>query len=129
MPALAVAALAAWGLGHLQRPLWPALVLALPVAAWAWWMSAPSPVLLNWDGQQWSANGRVGRLDLMIDLGPWMLLRLRPAERPRRSVWIPVAAGEAGASRHALRAAVYCQAPEPTPGARSDERGNAAKPD
>ena len=129
MPALAAAALVAWALGHLQRPAWPALLVALPVAALAWRQARPEAVTLAWDGQHWRANGCPGSLDLMIDLGPWMLLRLRPDEPARRAIWIPVSAADAGAARHALRAAVYSGPSHSTPDARSAEPGNAAKAD
>ena len=127
MPALAAAALVALALGHLQRPAWPALLVALPVAALAWRQARPEAVTLAWDGQHWRADGCPGRVDLMIDLGPWMLLRLQPDEPARRAIWIPVSAADAGASRHALRAAVYSRRSKPTPSAQSAEHGNAAK--
>ena len=129
MPALAAAALVAWALGHLQRPAWPALLVALPVAAVAWRQARPEAVTLAWDGQHWRADGCPGSLDLMLDLGPWMLLRLRPDEPAQRVFWIPVSAADAGAARHALRAAVHSRTSKPTPGARSAEPGNTAKAD
>ena len=129
MQALAAAALVAWALGHLQRPAWPALLVALPVAALAWRQARPESVTLAWDGQHWTADGCPGKVDLMIDLGPWVLLRLQPDEPARRAIWIPVSAADAGAARHALRAAVYSRSSKPTPRARSAKHGNAAKAD
>ena len=129
MPALAAAAVAAWMLGHLQRPAWPALLVVLPVAALAWRLARQEPVTLAWDGQLWCADGRPGRLDLMIDLGPWMLLRLRPDEPARRTTWIPVSVADAGASWHALRAAVYSRASKFMPSPVTAERGTVAKGD
>jgi len=133
VPALAATAFAAWVLAYLQLAVWPALSLALPVGGLAWWLGRPLPLRLAWDGRQWSADGRAGQLDLMIDLGPWMLLRLRPADAPRRCLWLPLGVADVeadtGASLHALRAALYCRPPESTRRARLAEHGNAAKPD
>ena len=129
LPGLAAAALVAWALGHLQRPAWPALLVAVPVAVWAWRRARPQAVTLAWDGQRWSADGSPGHLDLMIDLGPWMLLRLRPDKPARRSVWLPVSPVDAGAAWHALRAAVYSLAATSNPGAGAAEHGSTAKAD
>ena len=129
LPALAATALGAWALEHLQWAVWPALGLAPAVAALAWGWARPQPLHLAWDGQQWHADGRAGQLDLMMDLGPWMLLRLLPHDAPRRSLWIALDASDAGVNHHALRAAVYCRPPEPTRRAQVAQAGNAAKPD
>ena len=129
MPALAVAALVAWMLGHFQRPAWPALLVVLPAAALAWRLARTESVTLAWDGQRWSADGRPGGLELMIDLGPWMLLRLQPDEPARRAIWIPVSVADAGAAWHALRAAVYSRAAKSTAAVRPAEHGRAAKAD
>jgi len=133
LPALSAAALLAWALGHLQEPVWPAWGLIPLVGGLAWWSfrrQTPQPLTLNWDGQCWTADGQEGRLDVMIDLGPWLLLRLRPLDPEGQLLWIPVARAEAAAAWHALRAAVYCPAPEPTPRARMAPSGpQAARPD
>ena len=129
MPALAAAALLAWALGHLQHPSWPAWLVVLPVAALAWWWARPEAVTLAWDGQQWRAGDGPGSLDLMIDLGPWMLLRLQSGKSARHAIWIPVSAADAGASWHALRSAVYSRAPKSTAGAQPAEPGSTAKAD
>ena len=126
LPAVATAALLAWGAAHLQLPSGPAClvvtVIALLVALLAWRRARPHALLLAWDGQRWTADGCAGDLDLMIDLGPWMLLRLRPADTPRRAVWIPVSMSTTGMARHALRAAVYCRAARPAGDALFAER-------
>jgi hypothetical protein len=64
--------------------------------------------LVAWDGQAWQVDGLGGRLAVMIDLGPWLLLRLQPptAGRP---VWVAVAAVAPTGAWHALRAALYCR--------------------
>ena len=129
LPGLAAAALVAWALGHLQRPAWPALFVAVPVAVLAWRRARPQAVTLAWDGQRWHADGCPGSLQLMIDLGPWMLLRLRPDDPARPAVWIPVSAADAGAARHALCAAVHSGGSKPAPGAGVAEHGSTAKAD
>ena len=133
LPALATAALLAWAAAQLQLPsasAWPAMALiASLVALVAWRRARPQALLLAWDGQRWTADGCAGDLDLMMDLGPWMLLRLRPDDRTRRAVWIPVSATDAGAARHALRAALYSRAAKPVGDASPAAPGSAAKAD
>jgi hypothetical protein len=126
LPALAATALAAWVLGHAGWPLAPAALIGLLVGAVAWRRTAPVPVALSWDGRCWRADGVEGRLDLKMDLGPWLLLRLRPQGRAR---WVAVSAAEAGAAMHALRAAVYCRAPETTPGVSPAVMAGPSQPD
>jgi hypothetical protein len=114
LPALAASAFAAW---LLQRAGSPSLVGALAAAAvcggWAWRRSAATAVALAWDGQRWLANGTAGRLAVMIDIGPALLLRLQ-REGGGGPMWVPVTAREAGTAWHALRAAVYSRPPETT---------------
>lgn len=108
LPALTVIVFGIW---LQQRFEWP-LVFVLPVVAAAfvsgalvWRRAARTPPLrLAWDGQRWIADEQPGALQLMIDLGPWMLLR-----HDRR--WIAVARADAGASWHALRVAVLAARP------------------
>jgi hypothetical protein len=69
---------------------------------------------LRWDGQTWSADETRGRLQLMLDLGPALLLRFQ-AESGAPSRWVAVTAFEAAGAWHALRAAVYSRPPEATP--------------
>ena len=128
LAAWAATALAAWVLGHLQQPFWPALTLVPLAAAWAWRAGRQPPVALVWDGQSWSADGQTGVLEVMIDLGAWLLLRLRSAEAGRRTRWIPVSRADAGPAFHALRAAVYCRAYEPSSGVRPASEGSRAAP-
>ncbi len=118
-PALAAAAVAAW----LLTPRWleprhaamAALLAAVIAAVLAWRPSRLAPVVLSWNGQQWAADAQVGQLHVMIDLGAWLLLRLRPAQGA--ALWIPVTAADAGPALHALRAAVHARQPlaEPAP--------------
>jgi hypothetical protein len=85
------------------------------------------PVLLRCDGRVWSATrapggsavASAGQLDVVIDLGVWMLLRLRPGSGPGtgRTTWIPAQRRGHEAHWHALRCAVY--SPRPTVGGPS----------
>ena len=119
LPALAAAALAAWALGHAELPVaWALGVLPL-AAAGAWPLTARTAVDLRWDGQCWTADGVPGALDVMIDAGAGLLLRLRP-EAPASPLWIAVTAGEAAGAMHALRAAAYAR---PRGGAADAVRG------
>ena len=133
LPALATAALLAWAAAHLQWPrasAWPALALTTSlVALLAWRRARPQALLLAWDGQRWTADGCAGDVDLMMDLGPWMLLRLRPDDPRRRAVWIPVSATDAGSARHALRAALYSRTAKPASDALPAAPGTAEKAD
>ena len=136
LPALATAALLAWAAAHLQlssASVWAAVVLITSlvalVARVAWRRARPQGLLLAWDGQRWSADGCAGDLELMMDLGPWMLLRLRPDDPRRRAVWIPVSATDAGSARHALRAALYSRTAKPASDALPAAPGTAEKAD
>jgi len=119
MPGLAAAVAAGWAVLTLDAH---AAAIAAVVAAaagtltvtLAWWRRAPVVVQLRWDGACWTVDDTVGALDVMIDLGAWMLLRLRPAG-PGRPRWVAVAAAEAGPQWPALRAAAYAGDAAPTP--------------
>jgi hypothetical protein len=126
--ALAVTALSAWVLGHLQMASWPALAMGPPAAVAAWMACRCPSVALVWDGQVWSADSQIGTLDVMLDLGGWLLLRLRPDDATRPVQWTPVSRADAGPAFHALRAAVYCRAHQPTPGVRAAREGSLVAP-
>jgi hypothetical protein len=120
LPAASAGVLAYWLLQRAEHEGWPAIVVAVGVALAAWWRARPRAVALVWDGQRWTADGAAGALQVMIDIGPVLLLRLLPERGAAR--WIAVTATEAGPAWHGLRAAVYSR---PTPGtarARSPER-------
>jgi D-arabinose 1-dehydrogenase-like Zn-dependent alcohol dehydrogenase len=124
LPALAVAAFAAWGV--LQAGgvgLWAAAAALLSAAAVVAVM-ALSPVkpaaALQWDGQRWVADGEAATLQVMIDAGAGLLLRLHRGDGRVR--WIAVAASEAGPAWHALRAAVYSRPPRTGLNVLSPER-------
>jgi hypothetical protein len=74
-------------------------------------------VPLAWDGSTWQlrppgAEARPGQVALMLDLGPWMLVRFSPAGAGQRSaVWLPLSHRDAAAVWPALRMALH--APQP----------------
>lgn len=66
---------------------------------------------LRWDGQDWvlAAGGRPdlrGDAALMLDLGPWMLVRFAPAGT-RPSTWLALTLGDDAARWAALRGALW----------------------
>lgn len=92
-------------------------LLALGAAA-----ARVAPVSLRWDGQLWhlgppgSAGHEPdsGRLQVVIDLGPWLLLRFEPAESGWRTParWLPAQRLGLETRWHALRCAVYSPLPK-----------------
>ena len=95
-----------------------AWVAAMAVAAF--WLAskhaASSERTLCWDGQDWVLAGDgLGRPDqrgdaaLMLDLGPWMLVRFLPyaAIGAGSSVWLPLSVGLDVARWAALRGALW----------------------
>ena len=120
LPALAAGVAAAWVLRHVEASVAPAAMVAAAVLLLAWRLSRPRERLLQWDGQRWTVDGVPGRLQLMVDLGRFLLLRLHPEQG--RGPWLAVTAAEAGAAWHALRAAVYSRPPETPAGATRPER-------
>jgi hypothetical protein len=97
-------------------------VAAMAVAA-CWLASkraAASERTLRWDGEDWVLAGRAGRPDqrgdaaLMLDLGPWMLVRFAaqsgsgpvPGPDPFRT-WLPLTVGADLARWAALRGALW----------------------
>jgi hypothetical protein len=112
LPALAAGSVGLWWLEQVQAPGWLAwsspLLAALSAALLAGWRGREQPVELAWDGQRWSADGRTGRLDVMIDLQDWLLLRLR-SEAPAATRWIALSARDCGAAWPALRVALYAR--------------------
>ena len=115
LPALAAAALLAWAFGQVGKPeagAWMALGLVGFGLVRARRQPLASDTLLAWDGHRWSVDGTAGSLAVMLDLGPWLLLRVRfPKGHTTR--WVAVSAHEAGAAWHLLRVAVFAQPPQP----------------
>jgi hypothetical protein len=111
---LAAAVFGVWALQWLQQPPGWAAVLALAIAALSWRLAATRPLDLVWDGQRWMSDGVPGRLDVMLDVGSALLLRLRP-DSGRQPRWLAVTAAEAGPAWHGLRVAAYHHAAELPP--------------
>jgi hypothetical protein len=125
LPACAAAALAAWLAAHADAG-GTGTVAAAAVAAGAVllrqgrrWRASPC-ASLQWDGQRWTVDGTPGTLQLTLDLGLVLVLRLHAEGGGTR--WLAVGAGEAGAAWHALRCAVYSRPPRATPRVLSPER-------
>lgn len=96
---------------------WVALMVGLPAAWVVWRRAARAVVTLDWQGGAWRladcgdlAQCEPGRVEPMIDLGRWMLLRFRASETGWVR-WFVADAEQAGSNWHALRAALY----RPTP--------------
>ena len=119
----AAAALVAW---CLQRPeASPATALAGGIALVCLGIALQAvrqvrPIRLQWDGQRWSAAPPGGtpaavELSVAIDVGAWLLLRLRAAadgpRRTRHASWLPVQRRGHEVHWHALRCAVYSPRP------------------
>ncbi len=105
LPALASGVFIFWGLSWLEAGsmavrVLAALAVALVIAALAWQRCSVPAQVLDWDGQRWALDGQPGVLQLMIDLGPALLLR------HGGSRWLVATHREAGAAWHGLRAAV-----------------------
>jgi len=128
LPALAAATFVAWIAGHaglgLPGQALAALATALPVAALAWRRAAPRPCPLAWDGEQWRLGtaGDAGSVDVMIDLGGWLLLRHTSHGVGAAPVWLAVSGSAAGAALHGLRLALQARTPAAHAGIDSPER-------
>jgi hypothetical protein len=70
------------------------------------WAAGPL-VSLVWDGQAWTVGEERGRVDVMLDLGGWLLLRHCAGGSARSVRWLAVGAGAAPESFHLWRAALY----------------------
>ena len=120
-------AAAHWG-GSRPDPLMAALghpFVQAAIATWlaamvvaAFWLarrrSAAGERTLRWDGQDWVLAGDTdGRPDqrgdaaLMLDLGPWMLVRFLPHAGHGSATWLPLTVGLDLARWAALRGALW----------------------
>jgi hypothetical protein len=118
LAALAAGVFAVWLLAHASWHPWLVAWLVcdgVALAAWWAWHAAYQPsIALVFDGQVWTVNAKPGVLAVMMDLGPWLLLRLRPdaaSAMPSQAKWIAVSYADAGPAMHALRAALYARQP------------------
>ena len=115
---LALAALAAWVAWRVNATA-PVAALVAAVAAIAGFSVAmrvlsQGAANLNWSGTAWSidlgrGNVDLQRVDIMLDLGTALLLRLSPAKG--RALWLPVRRRDAGATFPLLCAALYATRP------------------
>jgi hypothetical protein len=74
---------------------------------------------LQWDGRTWLLDGVPGQVEVMIDLGGWMLVRfVTPSQAPGpwagRLQWLPINLGLGGSAPHLCRAALHAEAGRPT---------------
>ena len=111
LPALAAGSLGAWGLlmvGLDDLWAWVGASKLAALAAAGLSLRRPRRHRLGWDGRQWQVNGHAAQVQLMLDLGPWLLLRVQAgaAAGPR---WLPLAASEAGPAWAPLRTALYAR--------------------
>ena len=115
--AVAFALLGAWMASHLTVPALQVGPVAGLLAAWLGWRALqPMRGVLRWDGQAWwhvphaEAAHPLHSVDLMMDLGGWMLLRARaePVSRRLRSGrWCGIRHADVGVAWHGLRLALY----------------------
>jgi hypothetical protein len=130
LPALTAGVFVGWVLAHAELEPEGGAMIAAALAGWLAWRAVrrSRPVELGWDGEHWRADGVAGRLEVMIDLQHWLLLRLQPGRggRPR---WIAVAEADAGTAMPLLRAALHAGVDrslpldqEPAPARKAPER-------
>lgn len=112
---LALAVAAHWAAAQAGAPApWrPALLSSLPGAIAGAWVARRllpvAPGRLRWTGTQWLADdGTAVQVDLQLDAGAWLLLRL--TSPGRRTRWAVARAGQAGGAWHGLRLALQTHA-------------------
>jgi hypothetical protein len=107
--ALAAAVAGTWLAQHAGVSGLPLALLAgaeaAAVFALTLWAGRGPVRRLAWDGNAWTLDGDEVDAAVMLDLGRWLLLRLRRAAGG--SDWLAVTASECGAAFHGLRAALY----------------------
>jgi len=113
---LAATVFVAWALSHLQvvAPVsWLAACgLGGACAGLMGWWRDRAATLLVWDGAQWTVNGQVMRVELMLDMAGALLIRLsgcQPGHATTTVSWLGLSQGEAGPAWHGLRVALYAQ--------------------
>ena len=121
--AVAFALLGAWMASHAAVSAFVAWPVAGLLGAWLGWKAVqPMGGLLRWDGKGWWHGQHAGAahplhsVDLMMDLGGWMLLRARAepvSRRLRPGRWCGIGRRDVGAGWHGLRLALYHGTGEP----------------
>lgn len=114
--ALAGGALGAWLATRLDASPAGGVVLPAGLAASAlacaigWGLGRPQQAQLRWSGQRWELLHQgvwaAAAPRVMIDLGDWLLLRVKTRAAPAR--WIGASQASIGPSGQLLRAALYC---------------------
>ena len=115
--AIAAANVAGWLAQHARQSVVvtaAAAFVAASVAAtclWAWWRRREHGGVLAWDGAQWSWTSTggascVGEASVVLDLGPWLLLRFEPAAATPAG-WLVATRRMAGLAWPTWRAALY----------------------
>jgi hypothetical protein len=126
--ALVAAALVAWVAGHMgfgaAMQAFAAAAGAAPAAVVAWLAAAPQARSLAWDGEQWRLGpaDHPGTVEVMIDLGGWLLLRHRSTDAAAAPAWLAVSATAGGGAMHGLRAALHAGPASPRRHITSPER-------
>jgi hypothetical protein len=114
--------LALWSHTPLLVALGAAAVAALTGAVLLWRRGGGDAVTLAWDGAQWwlrrrgEAEPRAGQMQLMVDLGAWLLLCFHPVQGACAH-WVALSQARYRPHWHALRCALH---------ARADVQGGAA---
>jgi hypothetical protein len=128
---VAAANLTAWAASWMQASTL-ACALAVPLAAGcSGWMAvfvmrrSIFAGNLAWDGACWrwfpdAADPRTVDLLVMIDLGPWILVRLMPIEPTAPAAWLATSRRDAAAHWAAWRTALYSPRPGSDPPAALD---------
>lgn len=107
---LAVAAWVAWSVAWiLPQVAWLAAAPAGLAVAWRVHARLRLPEgMLQWTGSVWRFDEQpLQAVDLMLDLGAAVLLRLRPAAASARPAWVLVTAAAAGAGYRPLCAVLH----------------------
>ena len=123
---LAAASLAVWlacasqpegSVGASSATVWSSALVSLRALACPLFSLRPPPCSLRWDGQAWHLGpaSSVGaepwpvQLDVHLDLGAWMLLRVRStaAGFPRAFAWLPLHRRGMPLQWHGLRCALF----------------------
>lgn len=123
--AVTFALLGAWMASHGAVAAGIAGPVAGMLGGWLGWRCLQSMRgTLRWDGQGWWHGHPTGAahplhsVNLMMDLGGWMLLRARAVPTSLGLVpgrWCGVASGDVGAGWHGLRLALYHARGAPAP--------------
>jgi len=128
--ALAVGGVAAWAARKMLLPDGLSVVVAVAAALLVFALLIVNTerwaLSLRWDGRAWHLARperpieTPGELLVIVDLGPWMLLRF-DAGPGAPSQWLSAHQGSVKPRWHALRCAVYSPRPAATPDASVEE--------